>query len=141
MLTSTDVVFHATALELLWTGVTLVGVVVNLWGLVDAVADRRWLRSSGLNGRRETVARWHVVLNAGLTWVQAAFLVAGVTACFTRSSTGPTHVARVVVQVLFLSAEPVLVLVAIEAHRYRRRLLATRSLATAHRSAARDSGP
>lgn len=122
-------VFHATSVEILWTLATCVGVSANLWGLADALADRRWLTSSGLNGRRETVARWHVLLNAGLSWVQVAFLAAGITACLTTSpATGPTHIARVGIQLLFLSAEPVLVVVALQAHRYRHRLLATRAL-------------
>lgn len=125
-----DVVRNASAVELTWVCVTIVGVVANAWGLGDAIADLRWLRRSGLNGRRETVAKWHVQLNTALTWVQLVFLTAGVRAGLTRNTTtGSTHFTGVLVQLLFLSAEPVLVYVALEAHRYRQRLLATRSFA------------
>lgn len=138
----TALVAHATGLELVWTGATAVGVVANAWGFFDAVADRRWLRGSGLNGRRKTVADWHVHFNFCLTWVQLAFLVGGITACLTKSPpSGPTHVARVIVQLMFLSAEPVLVWVAVGGHFYRAKLLGTRSQATAYTSAARDAGP
>lgn len=122
-----DVVGHATAVELVWTLATFVGVLANTWGLADAWADRQWLRKSGLNGRRETVAIWHVRLNAALTWVQLAFLTAGVAACLTPNPTNhDTRLVRVIVQLLFLSAEPVLVLLAVEGRRYRARLLAAR---------------
>lgn len=124
-----EVVFHATIIEIIWTLVTLIGVVANAWGCFDAIADKRWLKRVGLNGRRKTVARWHVMLNGALTWVQLAFLTAGVTACFSENTaTGNTRVARIIVQLLFLSSEPVLVFIAVAAHRYRARLLAGRVL-------------
>lgn len=118
---------NATVVEIVWTATTLVGFVVNAWGLVDAIADKLWLHDSGLNGRRAIVARWHVVLNIGLAYVQTAFLAAGVLAMLTPSAPNAgIREARVALQLMFLTAEPVLVYVAIQARRYRGRLLATR---------------
>jgi hypothetical protein len=140
----------ATPLEIVWTACTIAGLMVNSWGLLDAIADRSWLRDSGLNGRRELVARWHVMLNLALTYIQAAFLAGGVLALTSpEAATSGQRNARTAIQLIFLTVEPVLVALAIEARRYRGRLLATRRLTLARGAAAdlddddaesRDSG-
>lgn len=118
---------NASTIEILWTTVTLVGLIANVVGVADAWADKRYLERAGLNGRRELVARWHVTLNIGLAYVQAAFLFAGILAM----ASPPAHdhtilVLRTALQLMFLTSEPVLVYLAIAAHRYRSRLLASR---------------
>lgn len=119
----------ATPIAITWTACTIIGLAANAWGFLDAYADRRWLIDSGLNGRRMIVASWHVTLNAALFYVQCAFLAGGIVAVeWPSQSTGGARIARMFVQLMFLTAEPVLVALAIEARRYRGRLLASRSM-------------
>lgn len=124
-----DGVGTASWIEIAWTAGTIIGLLANAWGLGDAIADKSFLRNAGLNGRRAVVARWHVELNAGLLYVQLAFLVAGITAMLTPPApTNSRQIARSVTELMLLSAEPVLVGLAIQAHRYRGRVLATRRM-------------
>ena len=132
-----DVWGHATVLEVVRALAAYVGVVLNLWGLFDAIADRRWLREVGLNGRREAVARWHVIMNGGLAFVQVAFAWAGTVALVTPTAHYTDYVAaRVSAQVLYTVAEPVLVWIAVEARLYRMRLLASRSISKTRQAGA-----
>lgn len=47
----------ANPVEICWTAVALVGLIITAWALVDAVADLHYLQALGLNGAREIVAR------------------------------------------------------------------------------------
>lgn len=117
----------ASWIEIAWTAGTIIGLLANAWGLGDAIADRNFLRAGGLNGRRELVARWHVQLNAGLLYVQTAFLVAGVTAMLTPPAPSQgQRLVRAITELMLLSAEPVLVGLALQSRRYRGRVLASR---------------
>src|SRR5690242_10538119 len=60
-----------------WTALALVGALVNLGTLVDALADRRWLHWSHLNGNREIVARANIRGATISTVIQGMFLGLG----------------------------------------------------------------
>ena len=108
-----------------WTALALVGALVNLGTLVDALADRRWLHWSHLNGNREIVARTNIRGATISTAIQGMFLGLGLMIVFTGRPVhrDPVTIRSLVSTVVLLATEVLLVIGALLDRHDRQRLL------------------
>lgn len=67
----------ASPIEIVWTSVALVGVLINCTAAVDAWRDLRALHALGLNGAREIVARGNIRRELLRIFKQGCFLFVG----------------------------------------------------------------
>lgn len=72
--------------EIIWTCVALIGLIVQIWATIDAVADLHYLQALGLNGAREIVAFGSARDEMLRTVIQCMFFMIGVIAMLTAPS-------------------------------------------------------
>lgn len=102
-------------LELLWTILAGVGLLVHLVLMVDALRDKAALRASGQNGPRKLIADMNAIDDATRAALQLAFLIVGILAMFNPANTtsGDPSVTGVVASVVFVCGELMLVAVSL----------------------------
>lgn len=116
----------ATTPEILWTGIGLLALLMNLWLLWDAVRDMRALATSGRNGARRIVARTSAVVQFGLAAPQGIAVLLGVIAMLapTRNPNSATTRATVIIIAGLILNQVIALAVALYSRWRRVRLLA-----------------
>lgn len=100
---------HGNPIVLLWTSGALLGVLINLWAMGDAMLDLQALRASGLNGAREIVAKGNIRREAFRIFKQGCFLAVGLYFLWLppvpgRTGQGPSAASVVLVTGLLLAS-------------------------------------
>jgi hypothetical protein len=102
-------------LELLWTILAGVGLLVHMVLMVDALRDKAALNATGQNGPRKLIADMNAIDDATRAILQLAFLIVGILAMFNPSTTasGNPSLVSTVAGVVFIGGEMMLVAVSV----------------------------
>lgn len=115
---------NASYIELLWTGVALIGFGVSVKATIDAIGDLWYLVRSGRNGARAIVAWANLRAEVVRSFQQGVFVGVGIFAIATPERPDGLHEYPTTVAAGFIVMAVVLVLHSLSDQRDRRRLLA-----------------
>lgn len=92
------------ALELIWTAISLIGLIAAARGVKDALRDRRILRESSTNSGLMLIASGDLRREALRMYVQGFFLLLGVIALLSPPSSAPRTTVGSILAVGFVAA-------------------------------------
>ena len=75
---------NASLLEVAWTITGIIGLVIQIWALSDAIATLHWLEARQMNGARHRVAYGNARDETLRTLIQLIFVCIGLVAMATR---------------------------------------------------------